>query len=154
MRALPNEVVVVYDNLQPEQPGEFMEPLVKDTVASAVHGAIGHVDASPVVVRAKLAYRRPTNEELARQFLAGFVRPSVCTHPTNQSTTRPHTHARAPSVFGGGSVVLLLLLLLLLLFLLLCFCVCGGGVVVVVVVADVVAVVIVVVAVFGTLCRC
>ncbi len=127
MRALPNEVVVVYDNLQPEQPGEFIEPLVKDTVASAVHGAIGHVDASPVVVRAKLAYRRPTNEELTRQFLAGFVRPSVCTHPTNQPTTRPHTHARAPSVFGGGWVVVVVVVLIVVFLCVWWWCGCGCG---------------------------
>lgn len=73
LRALPNEVVIVHENLQPEQSGQvFVEPVVKDTVSSLVRGAIGHVDASAVVVRAKITFKRPDNKELTRRFLNDY----------------------------------------------------------------------------------
>ena len=73
LRALPNEVVIVHENLQPEQSGKvFVEPIVKDTVSSLVRGAIGHVDSSAVVVRANITFKRPDNKELTRRFLSSY----------------------------------------------------------------------------------
>jgi len=72
MRGFPNEVTVLYSNLQPEHVGDFPTPLVTDTVATAALGAMGHYDSAAVVVRTKLTYKRRTSQELVNKFLSDY----------------------------------------------------------------------------------
>ena len=72
MRALPSEVVVEYNNLQPDRDDLFVEPLIKDTVAATVRGAIGHVDSRAVVVGARLTSKRLSTAELVQQYLHSY----------------------------------------------------------------------------------